>query len=160
MARTKKLIVDDLWNSHKESLINEFIEDIEIKFLKASTDCESPIEKIMYMALQDLEIHFGSLNISITPQAQIDEYRVDFLVVFQPKFQKDRCNKCLSIVIECDGHDWHEKTKEQAARDKKRDRELLKKNYLVIRFTGSEIVNDSNNAMLDIAKVIIKWFKP
>ncbi len=45
----------------------------------------------------------------------------------------------VPYVIECDGHDFHERTKEQAQRDKKRDRELQAAGYKVFRFTGSEI---------------------
>ena len=45
-------------------------------------------------------------------------------------------------MIECDGHDYHERTKEQAARDKKRDRFFASKGYKVLRFTGSEIWAD------------------
>jgi hypothetical protein len=42
-------------------------------------------------------------------------------------------------VIEIDGHDFHERTKEQAAADRKRDRVLSALGYTVIRFTGSEV---------------------
>ncbi len=48
-----------------------------------------------------------------------------------------------NLILECDGHDFHEKTKEQAAKDKRRDRELQHLGYRVFRFTGSEIHNDA-----------------
>lgn len=43
------------------------------------------------------------------------------------------------ILVECDGHDYHERTRQQAARDKKRDRALVGLGFNVLRFTGSEI---------------------
>ncbi len=46
------------------------------------------------------------------------------------------------IVIEVDGHEFHERTKEQAQRDKSRDRALTGAGYRVLRFTGSEVFRD------------------
>jgi hypothetical protein len=43
------------------------------------------------------------------------------------------------IAIEVDGHDYHERTKEQARRDRSRDRVLQAAGYVVMRFTGSEL---------------------
>ena len=56
----------------------------------------------------------------------------------------------MKIGVECDGHDFHEKTKEQAARDKKRDRDLQALGYRVLRFSGSEIYRDVNACILAI----------
>lgn len=72
----------------------------------------------------------------ITPQAEVAGYRVDFLLWFA------RGRELRGIAVECDGHDFHEKTKDQAARDKKRDREINVAGFPVIRFTGSEIFRD------------------
>jgi len=50
-----------------------------------------------------------------------------------------------ALAVECDGHEFHERTKQQAAYDRARDRELLIKRALVtVRFTGSEIHRDAN----------------
>jgi len=78
----------------------------------------------------------GAVDFWITPQAKIGDYKVDFLMWFA-------CGRTRGgIVVECDGHDFHEKTKQQAARDKKRDREIVAAGYPVMRFTGSEIFRD------------------
>lgn len=71
-------------------------------------------------------------------QARIDGYRIDFLVGALSSLDA----KPEWAVVECDGHDFHEKTKEQARRDKKRDRHFTAKGYHVFRFTGSEIYHD------------------
>jgi hypothetical protein len=46
------------------------------------------------------------------------------------------------VDLECDGHDFHERTKEQAERDKERDRNIQAAGWEVARFTGSEITRD------------------
>lgn len=127
-----------------------------------SASLESPIEKIMLEAIVALlwsangclpsingkpgiRNQFAS-EITITTQAQIGSYRVDFLVV---NLTTDR-----KVVVECDGHEFHERTKEQAAHDRKRDRELQADGYLVLRYTGSEIWRDPVGCAADIRKKI------
>lgn len=83
--------------------------------------------------------NFGASNellYYITPQATIGKYKADFLIWFSRK------KYVHGVVVECDGHDFHERTKEQAGRDKRRDREILAAGYPVVRFTGSEIFKD------------------
>lgn len=46
------------------------------------------------------------------------------------------------VIVECDGHEFHERTKHQAQRDRSRDRELQRSGYRVFRFTGSELFKD------------------
>lgn len=76
----------------------------------------------------------------IRPQAQISTYRVDFVVTHHLLGSgEDDPQTEASVVIECDGHDFHERTKEQASRDKARDRRLQALGYQVFRFTGSDL---------------------
>jgi hypothetical protein len=46
------------------------------------------------------------------------------------------------LAIEIDGHEFHERTKEQAQADRSRDRLLLRCGVPVVRFTGSEVHAD------------------
>lgn len=71
-------------------------------------------------------------------QQHILVYRADFVVVALP----ERGGEPIPVVVECDGHDFHEKTKAQAERDRKRDRAMTAEGYRVFRFTGSEIWRD------------------
>ena len=71
-------------------------------------------------------------------QVKVGSYKVDFLFAAQ---MSDNEPFCL-IAVECDGHQFHEKTKQQAARDKARDRELMSYGVKVFRFAGSEIWKD------------------
>lgn len=93
---------------------------------------ESPIEAAMYVALLQACKSIDNL-VSFKPQVQIGEYRVDFLLTSEGH----------NLAVECDGHDYHERTKLQAARDKARDRAILEAGYQVMRFTGSEIYADA-----------------
>lgn len=100
----------------------------------------------------DADYHWDSeeLGFSLKPQVQIGSYRVDFLIlVHGPKGLR-------RIAVECDGHDYHDKTKEQAARDKKRDRDLLLAGVSVMRFTGSEIYRDCEACFAQVQQAVLK----
>lgn len=122
------------------------------------TDYESPIEQIMASAMCALiavdhsqigfvcdrrEINHKAarefvnaqpLWAYVFPQTVIGQYRADFFIAYRRGL-----NAVGGIVVECDGHEFHEKTKQQVARDKARDRALQTEGYRVFRFTGSEI---------------------
>lgn len=73
----------------------------------------------------------------VIPQCQIGDYRVDFAVEVWAHAQKAGV-----VIIECDGHEFHERTKEQAQKDKSRDRYLALQGHTVLRFTGREIFKE------------------
>jgi len=138
--------------------------------------CESPIELAMLYALtiegrimgrQVIYLVDGSERgdrllpgyaetLCIEPQAQLGDYRVDFLLTLtatgpdlknmknHPDFQEKLIYKtiCKKMVLECDGHDFHDRSKEQARKDRARDRALQSVGYRVYRYTGSEIWAD------------------
>jgi very-short-patch-repair endonuclease len=79
----------------------------------------------------------NKISIGMTLQAKVGRYRLDFLLGLRV------LDSIKWLVVECDGHDWHDRTKEQAAADRSRDRELQTDGLDVFRFTGSEIWNDS-----------------
>ena len=75
--------------------------------------------------------------ISVELQVPVLEYRADFLLTVRV-----RGEVLGNVVIECDGHQFHERTKEQAARDRARDRAMTLSGFKVMRFTGSELHRD------------------
>ena len=89
-------------------------------------------------------------GVLIYPQASVLNYRVDFLIAAKVYEYPD----IILLVVECDGHDFHEKTKEQARRDKRRDREMLAAGYRVFRFAGSEIHADPDACVEEIRKYL------
>lgn len=117
--------------------------------------CESPIEVAFataFMAICHHEVgdaaYFdrdvpldqkmdGGVQRVLWVQRPLEQYRLDFIVSTYPYDAR------VAVVVECDGHDFHERTKEQAARDRSRDRALQALGLKVFRFTGSEIYRDA-----------------
>jgi len=62
---------------------------------------------------------------------------------------------CSPVAIELDGHDFHERTKEQAAKDKSRDRDLQAAGWRVLRFTGSEVWRDPKRCVREMHLVML-----
>ena len=64
------------------------------------------------------------------------------------------------MVIECDGHDFHDRTKAQASRDRARDRNLQSFGFLVYRYTGQDIWNDvfkhASEALADLKREVLE----
>jgi len=102
--------------------------------------CESPIEEKMY---EYLSLYFFK-TLHIETQKEILNYRVDFLLT-------DKENPNKKLIVECDGWDYHERTKEQAINDRKRDRELTKAGFKLYRFLGSEIYSNIDSCLNDIS---------
>lgn len=159
--------------AQRDSRVDEYIReaaDLEAARFKEAWEpikdrCESPIEALLmaslYAASKISEYRldfFLSDNPNPVPyldqcayvyqQVPVGPYRVDIIIhdVSMP----------LSLapprwmVVECDGHDFHERTKEQARHDKKRDRFFQSKGYKVLRFTGSEIWADPDRCAEEI----------
>jgi very-short-patch-repair endonuclease len=95
----------------------------------------SPIEQI---SLMEWQYHRAEdrLGVTLEPQRMLPtsrgEYAVDCCVT-------RRGSRTPLVVIEIDGHDFHERTKEQARSDKQRERAIVRAGTTVVRFSGSEI---------------------
>lgn len=172
---------DILYNSSK--LISFWaMDNILSSMWNLLSNSESPIEKKMLASLliackernlEPCQLNKKQEKISILPkkerkdneliiypQKKIGNYRVDifveYFVTYYP-FDENGEYKALEgrLIIECDGHEFHEKTKEQAKRDKKRDRFLQKKGYTIFHYTGSEIYNDSVKLALECVDFVM-----
>lgn len=87
-------------------------------------------------------------GVYVWPQANVGAYRADFLLICR------YYGVTHLFVIECDGHEHHERTKEQASRDKSRDRWFTSRGFKMLRFTGSEIWRDPAACFEEIANAI------
>ena len=121
---------------------------------------ESPIERKFLLAFCDAAAQSGyrlwkrpsaSDVIAVRPQQIIGRFRADFVIAFL--FFGNQ----LDIVVECDGHKWHEKTPWQAARDRARDRFVTAQGYRIMRFTGSEINADAARCALQVLDMIMDF---
>lgn len=122
------------------------------RIVDATEYCESPIEQLMSIELERelrrRDMRRGREYV-INPQEEVEcksgnKYRLDFLVCVSTH------RACAEVGVECDGHDFHEKTKEQAAKDKARDRELLMAGTPMLHFTGSEINKNPGKCAGDV----------
>lgn len=135
------------------------------------TDIESPIEAKLIAELlvarfpySDFDIDgcntlstrlYGAESFSksgrvfIIPQHEIAGCRVDVAL-----YVGDNVGGWIALAIECDGHDFHARTKEQARRDRARDRAITAAGFVPIRFTGSELYRDAASCVLEIMEIV------
>lgn len=109
-------------------------------------ECKSPIEIIFNVAYDILRYdtlnHYAGLFLDAQRRiaANGNNYIADFYVDTSERDHYKFENN-LRLVIECDGHDFHEKTKEQVKRGNERDYDLKIEGIEVLHFSGSEIFN-------------------
>lgn len=116
---------------------------------------DSPIEDLFYIAchLQCASVgvevnrsrwvgpgqYVRDAGIHITPQFPVGKYRADFLIE-QERIGPD--DILTPVIVELDGHAFHDKDKRQRSYEKARDREMQRAGYKVLHFTGSDVVAD------------------
>lgn len=91
--------------------------------------------------------HMGEslTTVYVERQVKIAGWRVDYLLSFPARdvvFDENGDPSLDRLIVECDGHDFHARTKEQAKRDRSRDRIAQYEGIPIFRFTGSELWND------------------
>lgn len=125
---------------------------------------DSPIEKTFCVALNTLlevndmpfrEVSFGRhlrihTGILCLPQYHVGEYRVDFALWFfgSAKLLVEENSSIKAIhtdkperrlVVELDGHAFHDQNATQRSYEKKRDRFLQQQGYDVFHYTGADV---------------------
>lgn len=158
-------MIEDLLVDKVKSTLDAKVNGYRDRLLYTLYNCESPIEQLMALELDDVEYYFiASDTIEIIGNnRQVDikcdnkKYRVDFLIEIAFKYNGEYKN-ILKLIIECDGHDFHEKTKQQVIKDNKRDRDLQNEGYEILHFSGSEVYNNIFYISKDIKKYIIKKY--
>ena len=177
------------WNALAHAYTNKALRHLELLVGYAESAIEKAMLFALSVAAHDLATNvrfrangnvFGDLEempdvLTIEPQAKLGEYRVDFLLTYQeslPDFDhkvklKDGTevpsvkDVTVHLIVECDGHDFHDVSKEQASHDRERDRELKKLGYEVFRYTGSDIWNNPLACATEAVDVLTKsaWKK-
>ena len=122
--------------------------------------CESPIEKMLFMCLLGEQLYTAARikgEVKIIPQLEVELsgniYRPDFTVLLTT------VGKEIKAIIECDGHGFHEKTKEQARNDRKRERVFVRHGYKVLRYTGQEIYENPFKCAVEALKTLEMLFR-
>lgn len=153
-----------------EAACNHLAEMMYYIDARSAKHVESPIEEAMVQALYFYAVLNGMTpKLYYSSQRDIDIKQDGHIIILQQEesgyrvdivFISGLSTPPIKIAIECDGHDFHEKTKKQAARDKMRDRVLATKFDAVLRFTGSEIYNNAWGCATQVGEVMISvWHR-
>lgn len=104
-------------------------------------------ERFTKIVRQGDNAEFGNSTLIVVPQYKWGNYRIDFSIRMK--------NWDGILFVECDGHDFHERTKEQAERDRSKDREIQAAGISILRFTGREIHRNPLSCVLQIQKFLL-----
>lgn len=146
-------VIDSMQSGDKETLA--IFLDValnEDKYLK----CESPIEKILCVALDIVTFfrlkEFSDYDFFYYPQSEIfcaeKVYRADFHFYIENCKNSEKPN--YEFLVECDGYEYHHKEKWQVKRDNKRDYEIKRAGYEILHFSGTQIYENPMECANDI----------
>ncbi|EAZ79289.1 endonuclease domain-containing protein [Algoriphagus machipongonensis] len=125
-------------------------------------DLQSPLERKLFLALNKKYIRFEAQyplnwkgeNISIAGKTY-DNPRNNFKdVLTVADFYIEK--KGVKLCVYTDGHTYHERTEEQAQRDKRIDRKLQELGFQVLRYTGKDVNENTDLIVNEIKKWIEK----
>lgn len=128
-------------------------------------ECESPSEIIFYYyfdkeLIENIE-KYKKYTFTVYPQYELQvgrkRYFADFLICCHAEDAFDLAES--QVIVECDGHEFHEKTKLQVKQRNERDYNLKMEGYEVIHFSGSEIYNESQKCAKKVIEYLIKQLK-
>lgn len=126
---------------------------------------KSPIEQIFITAFEIYCKYNNKESIYLFPQREViyneKKYYIDF------EFKSDYYLSCLvlgdkiknhklKLAIECDGYEFHQKTKEQVQKDNEREYDLKMAGYEILRFSGTQIYNNPLKCAEDTYNYIMK----
>lgn len=125
------------------------------------SECKSPIEVIFNFAFDLLKFDMAYIGFVLIPQYKVrinsKTYYLDFAFFAEDvEGMVDVVNPNFKLAIECDGHDFHEKTKEQVENDNEREYDLKMCGFDVLRFSGSQIYNKPFQCALQTLAYISK----
>ena len=147
---------------------------INTQMCQALNACGSPIERQFLMAiaaagLRDVGeiqtdgsggtvIGWDVDRLVIESQFKVLKYRVDFKITLIDGYRTSAGlpHASTSILVECDGHNWHDRTKQQAAADRKRSNAIVTSGHTLLRFTGSQIFKDAEACAVEVITALSK----
>ncbi len=148
----KKFNLDNVEIEMVEDILKQKALEVEWSLSEINSKFGSPIERKLYLAIlnvkskKDLDFRiFRQKSFNLNQKKYIADFYIEQDLEAGIKFK---------LIVECDGHDFHEKTKEQSQRDKERDRNFILAGIHVMRFTGMEIYKNP----LKCAEEIYKFF--
>lgn len=158
ITNEKAKIVDEHYKS------DELCQNCKYKLTDKCKEClfvlQSPLERRLFLELSKTYINFRTQyplnwrgeNISIEGKTYGDSKNnfKEVLTVVDFYIEKRQTKLCIYT----DGHTYHERTEEQAQRDRNIDRKLQELGFQVLRYTGKEVKEDTAKIIADIKKWI------
>lgn len=150
------LVKKDFFFAEKEFYMNQ----IETKFYEALsfvlnrgfvTVQDKRLQIMGHYNKDSFFIRSDEKTIFVTVKAQPKE---EYFQGYVPDFAIFINGLASGLVVEIDGHEWHEKTKEQAKADRGKDRVYLKNGFIPVRFTGSEVYHDAKKCVDELFEIL------
>lgn len=142
----------------------EYLQEYDTEFKKVKSPLEgrfliSLLKKNFNDSMTGNVISEAGFLFTIRAQYEVDygtkKYYPDFcLTIFDGSSEK----AISRIFVEIDGHEFHEKTKDQVRHDKVRERHLLEYCDGIVRFSGSEVYDDSDECARESLEILSKKF--
>lgn len=142
-------------------------EDLTIQIFDFPGEIASPIEAVFYAWWDSVDRLDVLSRFELVPQHEVTvaghRYRLDFLLQPDISCMSEQFNwaggyydassppqslivmaaeRFPLIAVELDGHEFHERTPEQVAHRNQRDRDLQANGWLLLHFSGSELLRD------------------
>jgi len=135
---------------------DQLCKDCPLKLTYNCTTCidiESPLERQLFLELRKsyikFEIQYGlghnGEKLNIEHNKKTNNYS-NVLTVVDFYLEKRDAKLCVYT----DGHTYHERTEDQATRDRKIDRKLQQLGYTVLRYTGKDVREKSDKIINEI----------
>ncbi len=89
----------------------------------------------------------------VTVTVDGERFRPDFIIVPSDPLMAalgEAIGCEMKIAVELDGHEFHERTKEQVAYRNRRDRVLQRHGWTVLHISGSELVRTNVEALKEV----------
>jgi very-short-patch-repair endonuclease len=122
--------------------------------------CQSPIEEAMLGALLECGLNTDkrefwssgrtTLFQQVPVQTSIGEFWLDFALM------RPVGKHVLRLAVEVDGYDIHHGSVEVVDKDNRRTRALAKRGWMVIRFSGSEIMKNPTRCAFEAFAVVVE----
>ncbi|MES2558701.1 MAG: DUF559 domain-containing protein [Bacteroidota bacterium] len=158
ISEERSSVVDEHYQSDK------LCESCSYKLTHKCVEClfvlQSPLERLLFLELTKNKISFrtqygvnwNGKNIA-TAGREYGNKDYNFKEVLTvPDFYIEKRN--VKLCVYTDGHTYHERTEEQALRDRNIDRTLQELGFQVLRYTGKEVKENVGKVVADIKKWI------
>ncbi len=159
IANDKAEIIDEHYKS--DNLCQNCSYRLTQKCIACLFVLQSPLERKLFLELSKAYIRFQTQyplnwfgeNISIEGKTYEDKQNnfKEVLTVVDFYIEKKQTKLCVYT----DGHSYHERTEDQAKKDRNIDRKLQELGFQVLRYTGKEV----NENPLKIINEIQKWIE-